>query len=117
MCAKHGGKFFWDDMKMSFGLGRQKTRVLPWPSSNYEQARNYANKVNKYFIKSVANIMQHTVNTSATDNVLNIVNNERDFEFEKITVCDSIKSIRELATNKSCGIDNISMLMVKRSTS
>ena len=116
--AKHGGKFFWDNIKMSSGLGRQKTRVLPRPASNDEQARNSVDKINKYFIESVANIIQQAIiNMSAMDNVLNIANNVGDFEFEKISVCDTIKSMRKLPKNKSSGIDNISMLMVKKSTS
>ena len=102
---------------MSSGLGRQKTRVLPWLAYNDEQARNSADKVNKHFIESVASIIQQTVSTSATDNVLNIINNVCDFEFEKIRVCDTIKCFRKLPANKSSGIDNISMLMVKRSRS
>jgi hypothetical protein len=114
--AKSGGKFFWSNIKMASGIGRQKRKHLPWPAATREAAFNSANMINDFFISSVSHIVESmpaalsSFSVSSPDSSSN-----SSFSINPITLSDVLRAIRELPADKANGADNISITMLKKS--
>ena len=113
--AKHGGKFFWDNIKSCSGIGKCQKKLLPWPARNSEQAKTSANNINQFFITSVNNITSQMPQNTTPITTDKLACSYDQFAFNSITGTDVIKCIRNFPTNKASGYDNISMLMIKKS--
>ena len=116
--AQKGGKIFWDNIRLCSGLSRVKSCVLPLPAMTPEQSLKSANTFNSHFVNAIKSIA--TTTNNATANCVNDVHNVENknmsiFSFSPITDQDVLTAIKQLNNSKSCGIDNISIKMVKLS--
>ena len=111
--AKYGSCIFWRHVKSCSGLGRLKQIIHPWPCADSEQVKASANKLNKYFIDSVSEIL----NSTSAHISLNVphaaCSNTLAFNFATITESYVTKAIKDLPDTSSCGLDKISAKMLK----
>ena len=111
--AKYGLRNFWRHVKSCSGLGRLKQIIHPWPCVDSEQANASANKLNKYFIDSVSEILNSTSAHIPVNVALAACSNALAFDFATITESDVTKAIKDLPNTSSCGHDKISAKMLK----
>ena len=112
--AKYGSRNFWRHVKSCSDLGRLKQIIIhPWPCADSEQAKASANKLNKYFIDSVLEILNSTSAHIPVNVALAACSNTLAFDFATITESDVTKAIKDLPDTSSCGHDKISAKMLK----
>ena len=116
--AKYGSSNFWRHVKSCSGLGRLKQIIIhPWPCAHSEQAKASANKLNKYFIDSISEILNSTSAHIPFNVALAACSNTLAYDFATITEGDVTKAIKDLPDTSSCGHDKISAKMLKLCTS
>ena len=116
--AKSGGKFFWSNIKLASDIERLKRKNLPWPAATRTAACRSAESLNDFFILSVNEIVANlpkpstsvSVKPSSTSSSCN------SLIFHPFTPNDVKKAITELSIVKACGIYNVSVEILRKSS-
>ena len=111
--SRIGTKSFWKNIKNCTGLGCLKFLIHPWPHATSDQAKVSANKLNQYFIKSVANITSQFQVTSLSSSSLPPKSDGAEFSFAHITKFDMLAAIKTPSSTSSASFDEITCKIAK----
>ena len=111
--ARAGSRHFWRHVKSCTGLGKVKSRLMPWPCHNQSAAKCSANRINVSFVDSVTKLCSGC-NPQLSQNTVTPALTESIFKFSNVSAADIQQVVHSLPSSAAEENDGVSVTMLKK---